>query len=358
MVQVLIDDSGSFSWSTPGISVFCALVAPDRSADTLFSRFESWKRSVIGKSKRELKGAELTLNQLETFSYKLFPPSDRDLRLKFVGANTELLKKQSVEMFRNQSALLFGATSEYAREQNPQNKLLIQQYLELSGWVRNRSVENTLWINVIEALIHQSLHDLVALYSEPEYDSEFDNLEFVIDQSFGRRDTHVAFWRKWLRTGLLNRFYTVGSLMLPDTWAHRDHPFNRKYSIGGDLMNVSDLYQNHMNFESSSKSIGLQIADICAHIAYRYHRGDRNLKAFGNLLPKIIRRGGSTLTLIMIDDRSLMPQGANIRQYINPMTDIEHRAVEKSGTVKAQSARARAKLKLLMQNSVGKRKRI
>lgn len=327
-MRVFIDDSGSFSWATPAISLFCGVIAPDRNAPALFNRFKAWKRSVIGKSKRELKGAELTPKQLESFSYRVFPAKDRDSRLKFVGTNTKAVKEVIVQKYRDQCASLFALTSEYVHENNPANRRLIQQYREMSGWVRNRSSANTLWINVLEALIHQSFQEVIVCYPEPEDDPEFENLEFIIDRSFIRREEHIMFWKEWLRNGLINRFNRFGVFALPNTWAERDHPFERKYHLSNELMDVSDLFQDHLNFEDSQQTIGLQIADICAHIAYRYYRGERDLVAYHNLSPRIVRRKRSSLTLIMINEDSLLKEGEDLRSCIQPLTEEQIEGIQ------------------------------
>ena len=59
-----IDDSGSFSWSNKGTSLFCGVTVSDAELPQLEKRFVAWKRSVIGHSNRELKGQDLTANQL------------------------------------------------------------------------------------------------------------------------------------------------------------------------------------------------------------------------------------------------------------------------------------------------------
>jgi hypothetical protein len=108
---------------------------------------------------------------------------------------------------------------------------------------------------------------------------------------------------------------------LPNRWAERDHPFERKYQRSNDLMDVSDLFRDHLNFEDSQQTIGLQIADICAHIGYRYYRGERDLVAYHKLSPRIVRRKRSSLTLIMINEDSLLKEGEDLRSCIQPLTE-------------------------------------
>ena len=46
---------------------------PDRGLEALLDRFARWRRMIIGHSKRELKGSELTDNQLVSFMQKVLP---------------------------------------------------------------------------------------------------------------------------------------------------------------------------------------------------------------------------------------------------------------------------------------------
>jgi Protein of unknown function (DUF3800) len=322
-VHVFVDDSGSFSWATPGISLFCGLMIPDRDLANLCDRFEAWKRLILGNSRRELKGDELTSNQLESFSYKVLPLTDRDPRLSVVGTDTRVLSQSNIEKYRDQSAKLLHETSKYVEEHNPGNHRLRQQYLEMAGWVRNRSAVNTLWIDVIEALIHQTLQHMIAFYMEPEDDTEFQNIDFIIDESFIRRDEHIAFWKEWLRNGLVNRFNRFGALALPESRSKREHSFVRKYKISGDLLEMRDLFQNHVNFAGSEAIVGLQIADICAHICYRFHRGERDLKAYWNLAKRIAGQNGRSLTLVLINEDSLIREGEDFAQYVHPLSQEE-----------------------------------
>src|ERR1017187_7829445 len=107
-MQHFIDDSGSFSWQSPGVSLFVGVLLPDRSMTAVLDRFVRWKREIIGGSSRELKGEELTPNQLQSFSYKVFPSADRDPKLTVIGADTAKISKNIIEQVRKQVAEQFA----------------------------------------------------------------------------------------------------------------------------------------------------------------------------------------------------------------------------------------------------------
>lgn len=293
-MHIFIDDSGSFSWTNPHISLFCGLTVSDCDKDALQDRFLRWKRSVVGKSKAELKGNTLTDNQLESFSYKVFPPNNRNLWLTFVGADTRRTKESTVRRFGEQTADTLAACSKRMREKY-KNMSLAQGYLEMSGWARKRSPENVMWMFSLSSAIHDSIQHSIIRFDEPEHDSEFNQIKIAIDKSFIRREQHLKFWKHWLTQRTRN---DISILDLPDHWLQRNHPFNRFRQDGiCDLTSVL----HDMAFKESHEHIGLQIVDICANIGLRYFRGNR-LAAFRNIRPRIVGRGGRTMTVIHIMD--------------------------------------------------------
>src|SRR5262245_3700657 len=115
-MNIFIDDSGSFSWSNPGISLFCGLTVPDRDLETLEDRWHGWKRSILGNRRNELKGSALTERQLDSLSYKVLPPDDRDVWLSYVGADTRRSREDVVAKYRDQSADTLAACSDLMKE--------------------------------------------------------------------------------------------------------------------------------------------------------------------------------------------------------------------------------------------------
>lgn len=322
-----IDESGSFSWHNPGVSLFVGLLLPDRSSAAVFDRFIRWKRETIGRSHRELKGAELTANQLDSFSCKVLPFSDRDPKLTVVGADTRNVSRGLLEQVRKQVGDQFEYSGKFVLKHNPSNTRLAQQYTELAGWVRNRSIENFLWLNVLEEEILQSVQHGVAYFLEPEDDPEFESIEIVIDRSFVRRQQHISFWKELLRNGLVNRS-NRGGFVIPDTWPKRDQPFMRKYRKDG-IFQFNDLYQKHMRFDDSEAVLGLQVADICAHICYRHYRTDRNLKAYRNLYPRIVGEGGRAMTIVQFTEASLYKDSVENHVRLLDVEEMKRRAAER-----------------------------
>lgn len=297
-MNIFIDDSGAFSWAPPGISLFCGVTVPDRAIEALEERLLRWKRSVIGKRKDELKGCNLTDRQLDSFSYKVLPPNDRQVWLTYVGADTRRNREELVRTYRNQSADTLAAASDFMKERK--NKRQMQGYLEMSGWMRRRSTCNVMWMFALSSAIHESLQHTIARFLEPEDDTEYRKFEIAVDQSFISRDEHITFWGEWLRQRMYNDAAVMKTL---DQWQERDHPWNSLCKDG--ILDVTSLYRDHMEFKQSHKVIGLQIADVCAHIALRYWRGEKNMSAYRRLRPRIVGLNGKQLTAIQIEESAI-----------------------------------------------------
>ncbi|MGB8580173.1 MAG: DUF3800 domain-containing protein [Candidatus Sulfotelmatobacter sp.] len=335
-MNLFIDDAGSFSWHAPGTSLFAGLTVPDREMNGLLDRFDRWRRSIIGSSRRELKGNELTLNQLYSFTHKVLPVKGRDTRVTVVGADTSETSENVVALVRDQVSAQFKASADLVRRTNPANKTLIQNYVELSGWVRNRSTPNFLWISALEDALLDTFQHSAVCYMEPEYDPEFENTEIVIDRSFIHREQHVYFWKGWLAHGMNGRARRAGSFMVPDTWASRGHPFQRKYG-GQGTFDFNDLFMNHMRFGDSQKVPGLQIADICAHICYRHWRGDEaSGAAYCYLRPRIVGRNAIQIRVIHLTaEQSVIHDAIENHVGIADYESIRRRGAELQGVRRA-----------------------
>lgn len=301
-MRTFIDDSGSFSWRNKGISLFCGITIADRDFDAVTERFIRWKRSILGKSTREIKGAELTPNQLNSFNQKVLPHTDHDVYVTLVGADTSVTSNAIVTKVAEQVSAMFLRASEMMEQHG--NLRLKESYRQLAGWAKNRSPENVLWIIVLEETVIQTVHHCIARFLEPEDAKEFEDLRILIDESFIRRDEHVTFWREWLRNGLQTRSKKEGT-PTPREWDSYDHPFIRNYRVQPGLLNLNSLFARNTGFFRSSKHTGLQIADICANICFRYYRGEEVTSVYQALRPRIVGRDGREMTLVNIDERSL-----------------------------------------------------
>jgi hypothetical protein len=205
---------------------------------------------------------------------------------------------QSAEIFRLSSELCAKHTSD-----SNNNEKIVEFYRRMSGWVAKRSTPNCLWIVVLLQTIFDTLQHGIVRFAEPEFSREFENIEFVIDKSFIQRDEHLQFWKEWLRADLMKS--SRESIMTIKEWPP-DHPYKKKCMMHKGLYDYRDLFHDHTVFRDSKSVIGLQIADICANICYRFYRDDRkDIRAYTLLWRRIMCKGGAEIHVITVDERSL-----------------------------------------------------
>lgn len=322
-----IDDAGSFSWSNKGKSLFCGVTVSDAELPELEKRFLAWKRSVIGDSKQELKGHDLTANQLCSFSQKVLPRTTRNIHLTLTGGDTSVTAESYLEKLRGHAAELFRLSSELSATHK--NDKLAEIYRQMSGWIKNRSTSNVLWVIVLLQAIFDTFQHAIVRFAEPEYSSEFEEIEIAIDRSFIHRDEHRLFWKEWLRNDLMKssrgRIYTLKE------WAP-DHPFRRKYRVHKGLHDYNDLFHKHTDFYDSKSMIGLQVADICANIFYRYFRDDPDTRAYDALRPRIVGKDGSVIHIMSVDDTSFHKDDLSNHVRVFDMEEWKRLADEQAAT--------------------------
>lgn len=317
IMRIFLDESGSFSWATQGISLFCGLSVPDRELPALTERFSHWKRTVFGPTRREVKGRDLTVRQLASFCGAVLPARIDDIYLTLVGADTRRTSEKHVQRLRDQASELFRLSGELCGGAG--NHRLAEKYRQMSGWAKNRSGANVLWIVALVKAVDQSLQHTVVRFYEPQYDSEFESLEIAIDRNFVRRDEHIEFWREWLRGILMERNRESGLITVLD-WSERDHPFRQKYLLSPGLYDFKDLFVRHTQFHDSRRVLGLQVADICASICRRRFTGEPDMLAYRALRPRIVGEGGREITIIQVNEQSLHSDA--LSNHVHPF-DIE-----------------------------------
>jgi Protein of unknown function (DUF3800) len=304
-VYIFFDESGDFSWAPPRPSVFAALIVLNRDMPKIHTRFALWKSEIVGDSRSEVKGKDLTDLQLRSFVSSVFSESDKNSRLLFVGVDTRVTSQDVVLAAKEQTAKLFARAHSIVLEVNPTNKRLAQDYLEMPGWIRGRSSQNFLWIAALEEALSQSVRLAVVNFAAEEFDDEFANIEIEIDASFVKEKRHVTFWKEWFRNGFVNRKHRSQHFLRPAAWRARDHPFLKKYGRG-EYLDFTDLFWEHLHFKNSKDEVGIQIVDICARIALRFLNGEESLEAFSLLLPRIIEQDGAAIRMVHFDpDHSL-----------------------------------------------------
>jgi Protein of unknown function (DUF3800) len=255
-VKIFIDDSGGFSWTAHGVSLFCAVNISDRTFKAIEASFNAWKsRQPYFTDGSELKGTDLSALQQASFVNSVVLDSS-DLTLTLAGTKTTLFERNIAQQYVKDAANILWATSKSGHDTN--RPLITKFYRRMARWIGERSPENLMWIICLGNAIHLSIQHAIVQFAEAADDSEFEVIEILIDQSFIEKTTHIEFWDEWLRNSLYTRSLKA-PMMVPKEWFERDHPFNRQYGRAPGFIEWSDLFRNHVHFAKSKESAGVQI---------------------------------------------------------------------------------------------------
>lgn len=297
-MKIFIDDSGGFGWSPPGISLFCALTVSDSSIDELSRAFDRRRVRQPGFTvENELKGKHLSPTQQASFASSTLL-ANAGVMLTLAGTDTRSFNRPTADEYVQNSADVLRAAAK--RAARLEKSAVADFYNRMGGWVSRRSPENALWLLTLVKTIHLSIQHSIVLFADEPDEHEFEDIEILIDRSFIKKERHIEFWSEWLRAFLFR-----GSWMTPKEWSEA-HPFNRKYRGRPGLLDMGDLFRNHMRFVESKETQGIQIADICANICYRRYSGKPKYQPYRLLRPRIRGRQGSEMHMGVLNESSLL----------------------------------------------------
>ncbi len=321
-MKIFIDDSGGFSWTPRGVSLFCALTISDRTFDDIISNFTAWKgRQPYFTAGAELKGTDLSALQQASFVNSVILNAP-DLRLTLAGTKTSLFKKEIAEQYIKDCAGILRASAKLGNETD--RPLIEDFYRRMARWVEQRSPENLMWIVCLSNTIRLSIQHSIVQFMYPTDDPEFENIEVLIDQGFIEKSTHIEFWQEWLRNFLYSASRKEPT-MIPKPWSEREHPFNRKVGRGRGITDWTELYRNHVRFVKSKETLGVQIADICANIAYRRFSGNAKYRPYRLLSSRISGKYNSEIHYGVLNESSLLTDAPE--NHVSDYSEKEHAAI-------------------------------
>src|SRR5713101_95170 len=263
-MKIFIDDSGGFSWTPHGVSLFCAVTVSDRTFDGIASNFSSWKtRQPYSTSGAELKGTDLSPQQQASFVNSVILNST-DLRLTLAGTKTTLFRKEIAEQYIKDAASILRAV---AKSGHDTDRPLIEDFFRrMARWMDERSPENLMWIICLGDAIRLAIQHAIVQFAYPADDSEFDNIEVLIDQSFIGKSTHIDFWREWLRNFLYSQSRKEPT-MIPKTMAGAGPPIQQKIWACAGNHCLDRPLQKSCSFREIKRHAG---SSDCGHL--REHR--------------------------------------------------------------------------------------
>jgi hypothetical protein len=315
-LRIFIDDSGGFEWTTPGVSLFCAVTVSDRTIDGITSNFIAWKeRQSRRTAEGEVKGKDLLQSEQASFANAVILTGN-GLGLTLAGTKTSLFKKEIAEEVIRNTADTVRAAAKWGEEN--EKPVWANFYKRMARWFGERSPENLMWLYSLGDAIHLSIQHSIILFGDEVNDCEFEDIEICIDKSFIGRPTHVEFWHEWLRNFLYNKSKKEPTMVIKE-WSSRDHPYHRKYKSSGGVCDRSDLFRNHVKFVDSKDVLGVQIADICANICYRYYSGKPKYRPYRLLRSRIMGRHDSEIHYGLLNETSLLKDAPE--NHVSPYSE-------------------------------------
>jgi Protein of unknown function (DUF3800) len=322
-VKIFIDDSGDFGWTASGVSLFCAMILSDRSFDAVTTDFSKWKsRQPHSTAASEIKGKDLSQIQQATFA-QVVVLENSGLWLTLAGTKTTLFKREIAEEFVRNSAAIVRAVGKRADDLN--KPILTEFFGRMARWIEKRSPENVLWLLTLVNAIHLAMQHSIVIFAEEKHDSEFENIEILIDESFIKKPSEIEFWGEWLRNLLLVKSEREPVNTIKQ-WSERDHPFKAKYRRKKGILDFSDLFRNHMHFVDSKKVLGVQIADVCANICYRRWAGKTKYRPYRLLRSRVFGRHGTEMHTGILNESSLLTDAPENHVHFYEEEDLERAA--------------------------------
>jgi hypothetical protein len=326
-MKIFIDDSGGFEWITPGVSLFCAVTVSDKTLDGITSNFIAWKeRQSCRTAEGEVKGKDLSQLQQASFANAVILIG-KGLGLTLAGTKTSLFKKEIAEKVIQNTTDTVRAAAKWGEENEKPD--WANFYKRMARWFGERSPENLMWLYSLGDAIHLSIQHSIVMFGDEADDCEFEDIEICIDKSFIGRPTHVEFWHEWLRNFLYNKSKREPTIVIRE-WSDRNHPFHRKYKSAGGICDWSDLFRNHVKFADSKDVLGVQIADICANICYRYFSGKPKYRPYRLLRSRIMGKHDSEIHYAVLDETSLLRDAPE--NHVSPYSEEELAAMDLIGS--------------------------
>jgi hypothetical protein len=113
-------------------------------------------------------------------------------------------------------------------------------------------------------------------------------------------------------------------------------PFNRKYGRARGITDWSDLFKNHVHFVKSNDSLGVQIADVCANICYRFYSGNPKYRPYRLLRSRISGEHNTEIHYGVLNESSLLRDAPE--NHVKDYTEEELTAMAEMAEAKRKAS--------------------
>jgi hypothetical protein len=242
-----------------------------------------------------------------------------NLQLVAQGTDSEMVTRETLARHRAGQAETIRRNLDWYRTQGGDTP-------EVEAWLKARAKSSELPSRISDTefvqadllvdLVFEALQKSLIRYIADEWRPAFEEFRFTIDAKLSGK---LGPGEKFLQHALVP---ILGSnarfdLVMVDTWkdAQPPHPFianferpggwsgSRRRRVEHDVIDISAIFENGLDFKSSKEYAGLQLADVVANVVRRavLEPNDWQAQAAYDLLrPKLRGRSGTTLSLFSL----------------------------------------------------------
>ena len=272
---IAIDETGSFAPQDHRFSFHVAAFVRGHQGlgERQRRQFFEWESQIPSSCRTplgEVKGAKLSHRQRRSFVDNVLTP-DPQIGIVAFGAKPSDTPTTIIESHKAIALAEIAAASLECRK--VRNAKMATLYYEMGNWIRKLSQQDFLKLLFLGQCIVGSFRCALPRSVVHEFDEELVNLQFVIDRSFIKDGSPLAFWREFLRNQLVQRV-KLDPLPVPDEWYRDRHPFVVAFDRG-DALDVGEIFRRQAGFVRSNSRYEIQIADVIASLYDRcFNKGE------------------------------------------------------------------------------------
>lgn len=287
---IAIDESGSFAVNSQDKNLFVAahIQSHDVHLALKEKQFKNWEDSISSYKRDkfgEVKGQLLDKVDLKNFIKKVVFQKPEVL-FSYISIIPGKNLQEVINKYKKFEVTQLELSIDNFKKANSK-KFNINYLNQLSKWLNKRNEVEFLKMVCLKKCIYNGLYFTFPECVMDDRLSELLNINFKIDKDFINNENE--YWKTYLLRSIqeLNKLNPIP--MLKD-WSS-NHPIREKYVVDADGFNLSESFQNNIEFLDSKKSFEIRIADIAAIIFNRYLNRGGYKSHYENMRKKMVVRG-------------------------------------------------------------------
>jgi hypothetical protein len=271
---IAIDESGDFAPTSARYNYFVAVLLTETN-DGLAKKkaqFDAWKSSIPCEkfdAKNEVKGTELTDEELYQFTKQVLL-SLPEIHPVSVRIRPNENKEDVQDFFKAVLLELIDKSIAHFQGIGQQEEVIF--YQKLKAWYKKRNFQQFMKITTLETVVARALEQAIglsiAIWALTGSSEDLMHIAIIIDEDFISTATERDYFDATMRQAI-RHLTEVHPIPIAREMVEKGHPFVKKYLIGEDRINLSEMLKENMSFLPSNENWQLQIADIYSTIEQR-----------------------------------------------------------------------------------------